>query len=77
MPSEILERAGLSRSSDGSYLLSDAFLFRQKVDSECRDSSKAEELVAALGDAWSDPESLRAALQPTRASQQHRRVRLE
>ena len=67
VPSESLDRAGLSRSSDGSYLLSDAFLFRQKVDSECRDSSKAEELVAALGDAWSDPESLRAALQPTRA----------
>ena len=68
VPSNILERAGLSRSSDGSYLLSDAFLFRQKVDRECSDPTKTEELVTALSDAWSDPDSLRAALQPTRTS---------
>ena len=73
VPSALLATHGLSRTVDGAYELADAFLFRQRVDHACQGSSDvAEKLVADLADAWSDPESLRAALQPTRAPQASR-----
>ena len=66
MPHELLEKAGLKRLG-GEFFLADAFRFRHIINSAVRrEEAAAQELVDALSEAWSEPDELRAALQPTR-----------
>ena len=68
VPHALLASAGLSRAADGSYLIADAFVFRQHIERACRDDNAKSELLAALAEAWAEPDALRTALQPTRAA---------
>jgi hypothetical protein len=67
VPHAILEAAGLSISAEGSFLVSDGWLFRQNVKTAVHQPGALDDLLAALTEAWSDPRALRAALLPTRA----------
>lgn len=63
-----LGEAGLTCSADGTFLVADTFRFRQLLNNAMRrDAAAAEELAEALGEYWSNPTALRAALQPTRS----------
>ena len=68
VPHPLLAEYGLSRMADGTYALADAFMFKQQISRAMRRDEAREGLLSALSTAWSDPDELRAALQPTRVA---------
>ena len=63
----LLAEAGISRTPDGGFAISDSLGFRSTIERSTRQAAAKDELMTALSDSWADPTELRLALQPTRA----------
>ena len=69
LPHAALGEAGLSRSSDGGYLLADSFCFKQSINRAMKSDASRDEFLGALAEAWSeDSQELRAAAATRAAS---------
>ena len=68
LPTPVLGQAGVSALADGTFLIADGFTFRNSIERAMRRPGAKDALLSALRDAWSEPDALRAALQPTRSA---------